>query len=346
MQTRPLGRTGLTVPVICLGTMTWGAQNSEAEGHAQMDMAMEAGATFFDAAEMYPTAPVTPETQGRTEEIIGSWFKASGRRSQVTLATKIAGGSAHIRDAAPITGETITQAVETSLKRLGTDCIDLYQLHWPGRGHYHFRRQWAYDPSTQAKGEMDAHVEDVLGTCARLIEAGKIRAVGLSNETTWGTMAFLRAAEVHGLPRVASIQNEYSLLYRTVDLDLAEMAHHEEVGLLAYSPLAAGLLTGKYAGGAIPAGSRGSINKGLGGRLTPRGLAAADAYVALARDHGLDPAQMAIAFCLTRPFMTSAIIGATTLGHLETALGAADITLGSEVLEGIAALHKAHPSPY
>ncbi|MEM8788898.1 MAG: aldo/keto reductase [Pseudomonadota bacterium] len=346
MQMKPLGESGILVSQICLGTMTWGAQNSPAEGHAQIDAALAAGVNFLDAAEMYPTAPVRAETSGRTEEIIGDWFAKGGPRDAWVLATKIAGGGVgHIRDGAPITGAALVAAVEGSLRRLKTDYIDLYQLHWPNRGHYHFRQQWDYVPERQAKGEMDAHVADVLEAAERLIAAGKIRALGLSNETVWGTAAFLRAAAA-GLPRVASVQNEYSLLYRTFDLDFAELAHHEDVGLLAYSPLAAGLLTGKYSGGAVPAGSRASINAGLGGRLTDRALAAADAYADLARRHGLDPATMAVAFCLTRPFMTSAIIGATDLDQLAKALSAAEATLSAEVLEGIAALHKAHPSPY
>ena len=347
MKTKPLGRTGQTVPQICLGTMTWGSRNTEAEGHAQMDLALDHGVSFIDTAEMYPTYPVSAETQGRTEEIVGSWMAARGTRDRVTLATKVAGqGISWVRDGAGISAEGIAQAVDGSLRRLRTDMIDLYQLHWPNRGHYHFRKQWEYDPSGQDSAETLQHISDVLGELGRQVDAGKIRSIGLSNETAWGTQTFLQIAQAEGLPRVATIQNEYSLMYRTYDLDLAELSHHEDVGLLAYTPLAGGLLSGKYSGGAIPDGARGSIDDTIGGRRTPRSLEVADKYVALARDHGLDPAQMAIAFCLTRPFMASVIIGATDLDQLEAVLGAANVVLSDEVMAGISQIHRDHPSPY
>ncbi|WP_308860944.1 aldo/keto reductase [Oceanibium sediminis] len=343
---RPLGRTGLTVPQICLGSMTWGSQNTEAEAHAQMDMAMDRGVTFFDTAEGYPT-PMRPETQGRTEEYIGTWFAASGRRADVTLATKITGArTAHIRDGSPITGAAIRAAVDASLRRLQTDYIDLYQLHWPNRAHYHFRRNWTFDPTGADTATEQANILETLETLDELVKAGKIRAIGLSNDTAWGTMQFLNMAEAHGLPRIASIQNEYSLMCRLFDTDLAEIAHHEDVGLLAYSPQAAGMLSGKYSGGARPAGSRGAINPPIGGRLSPHSEMVADEYVALAHQYGLNPVQMAIAFCLTRPFMTSAIIGATSIEQLETVLGSVDIALPPEVMEDIDALHRKYPMPY
>ncbi|MEM9779571.1 MAG: aldo/keto reductase [Pseudomonadota bacterium] len=347
MKTMPLGRTGLTVPQLCLGTMTMGTQVSEEDGHRQMDVSVDHGVNFFDTAELYSTVPVSPETQGDSERIVGSWLAARGRRDDVVIATKVSGiGTGHIRNGVPISGATIEAAVEGSLERLQTDVIDLYQLHWPNRGHYHFRRQWEYDPSDQDPAEVSAHVQDVLEAMDKLVAAGKIRAIGLSNETAWGTMKFLQAAEAAGLPRVATVQNEYSLLYRTHDLDFAELSHHEDVGLLAYSPLAAGLLTGKYADGARPMGSRATVNNGLGGRLTPQAEAAAAGYVSLAREHGLSPSAMALAFCMTRPFMASAIFGATSAAQLEVALSAAEVTLSPEVMRGIADLHKAHPSPY
>lgn len=346
MKYRPLGRTGLSVSEICLGTMTWGSQNSEADAHAQMDLAIEMGVNFFDTAEMYPTTPMTAETVGRTEEFIGSWFAARGNRDDVVLATKITGeGNAKVRDGEPITAAAIRRAVDASLKRLQTDYIDLYQLHWPNRGSYHFRQNWTFDPSGQKPDAVKANIEEVLHELGEQTKAGKIRHVGLSNESAWGVMQFVSIAERDGAPRVASIQNEYSLMHRIFDLDLAETSVNEQVGLLAYSPLAAGLLTGKYTAGAIPPGSRGSINKGLGGRHTDYSVMVADEYCEVARHHGLDPAQMAIAFCLTRPFMTAAIIGATDLDQLKNAISAADIVLGEDVMKDIQAVYRRHPLP-
>jgi aryl-alcohol dehydrogenase-like predicted oxidoreductase len=346
MKYRKLGRTDFSVSEICLGTMTWGSQNSEAEAHEQMDWALDHGVNFFDTAELYPTTPVSAETYGRTEEFIGTWLKKSGKRSEIVLATKIAGsGRSHIRDGRPINAQTIAEAVDASLKRLQTDHIDLYQIHWPNRGHYHFRGAWDYDPSNQSTSEALDSIAEKLHALDGLVKAGKIRAIGLSNETAWGTMKYLRIAEEKGLPRVASIQNEYNLLYRAFDLDMAEVAHHEDVGLLAYSPLAAGLLTGKYIDGACPAGSRGTINTDLGGRLQPLQEPAVKAYLALAAEHGIDAGQMALAFCLTRPFMTSVIIGATSMEQLKTDIGAADLTLSPELLSGIAAIHRQYPMP-
>ncbi|GGD03125.1 aldo/keto reductase [Aureimonas glaciei] len=346
MKTRPLGRTGLNVSEICLGSMTWGSQNSEAEGHAQMDFAFDQGVNFIDTAEAYPTTPMAKETMGHTEAIIGTWLKASGNRDEVILATKIAGeGNDKIRDGGPITAAGIRVAVEDSLSRLGTDRIDLYQLHWPNRGSYHFRKSWTYDPSGQQPAAVLQNMEEVLEALGALVKEGKLLHVGLSNETVWGTAQFLSIAERTGLPRMASIQNEYSLMHRIFDLDWAELSLNEDVGLLAYSPLAAGLLTGKYSGGAIPAGSRGSINKGLGGRHTESAVGVADAYGAVARQHGLDLAQMALAFCLTRPFMTSVIIGATTPEQLANNIAALDVTLDAAVLDDIAAVHRCHPQP-
>ena len=326
--------------------MTWGTQNTEAEGHEQIDIALGEGVNFIDTAEMYPVNPTSAKTQGRTEEIIGSWFRKSGRRSDVVLATKITGkGISWVRDGAPISGQAIRDAVENSLERLKTDYIDLYQLHWPNRGHYHFRKSWSYDPSGQDRIATENHIGEVLAVLGDLVQAGKIRAIGLSNETCWGTDRFLQHAEAGGMPRVASIQNEYSLLQRFFDLDLAELSLAEDVGLLAFSPLAAGLLTGKYQGGAIPPGSRRSLNEGLGGRYTPTAVDAVDAYCEVAKRHGLDPAQMALAFCLSRPFMTSAIIGATTPDQLRTNIAAKDIRLGDDAMADIAAVHRQFPIP-
>lgn len=346
MKFKPLGRTGIAVSEICLGTMTWGNQNTEAEAHEQMDYAVEQGINFFDTAEMYPTNPTSPETQGATEASIGTWFEKTGKRKDIVLATKITGdGLKWIRNGGPITAAGVHEAIDASLKRLRTDYIDLYQLHWPNRGSYHFRKSWTFDASTQPKGKAVDDIHETLEALGAAVKAGKIRAVGLSNDSAWGTMQFLRLAEVHGLPRVASIQNEYNLLYRTFDLDLAEVAHHEDVGLLAFSPLAAGLLTGKYQRGVVPPGSRRSLTPNLGGRYTPHVEPAIDAYLAVAEKHGLDPAQMALAFCLSRPFMTSAIIGATSMEQLKTDIGAADLTLSDAAMADIAETYRAFGMP-
>ncbi len=347
MKTRPLGRTGMRVSELCLGSMTWGTQNTLDEGHAQIDMALDHGVNFIDTAEMYPVNPISAETAGRTEEIIGAWNARSGRRAEVILATKHSGaGMKHVRDGAAISSASVPEAVEGSLKRLQTDYIDLYQFHWPNRGSYMFRQNWTYDPSKQDRTETVAHMEDTLGALQREVDKGTIRAFGLSNESAWGTAQWLRLAEDKGLPRVASIQNEYSLMCRLYDTDLAELSVNEDVGLLAFSPLAAGFLTGKYQGGAVPEGSRMSLVSNLGGRRTDRAFAAVDAYLAVAQKHGLDPVHMALAWCLTRPFMCSAIFGATSMAQLEQALGAADITLSEDVLRDIDTTHRAHPMPY
>ncbi|KQT85387.1 aldo/keto reductase [Aurantimonas sp. Leaf443] len=345
MKKRPLGRTGLMVSEICLGSMTWGSQNDQAEADRQLDAALDAGVNFIDTAEMYPTTPMKAETVGRTEEIIGDWLSRSGKRDGLVLATKITGKGGMARDGAAIDADNLERAVEASLKRLRVETIDLYQLHWPNRGSYHFRQAFDYDPSGRDNAAVLDDMEATLEALGRLVEAGKIAHVGLSNDTAWGTAKFLELAERRGLPRVASLQNEYSLLCRTFDLDLAELSVHEDVGLLAWSPLAAGLLTGKYAGGIVPPGSRASIRSDLGGRFTPHVLAVTDGYVALAREHGLDPAQMAIAFCLTRPFVTAAIIGATSMEQLTVDLGACDLVLPPEVMAGIADLHRRAPMP-
>ena len=347
MKRVALGRSGIEVSEMCLGSMTWGTQTAQGDAHAQIERALAHGVDFIDTAEMYPVNPVSAETLGRTEEIIGAWFARSGRRGDVVLATKHSGaGMKHTRDGAPISSRTIPEAIEGSLKRLQTDCIDLYQLHWPNRGSYMFRQNWRYDPSSQNRGETVAHMEDVLGAMAREVEKGRIRAFGLSNESAWGTAQWLAAAARTGGPRVASVQNEYSLLCRMFDTDLAELSHNEEVPLLAFSPLAVGLLSGKYQGGAVPDGSRKSLVPELGGRTTGRVFPAVETYLDIARRHGLDPSQMALAWTLTRPFPCIPIFGATTVEQLDLALGAADLKLSEEVLEEIDAAHKAHPMPY
>ena len=346
MKTIPLGRDGPEVSEICLGTMTWGTQNTLGEGHAQIERAAEVGCTFMDTAEMYPVNPVRPETMGRTEEIVGEWFARTGRRDEWVVATKMVGPSQMARDGRGIEPGTLRDAVHASLGRLRTDRIDLYQFHWPQRGSYHFRQNWSYDPTGQETAEARQHVADVSGALARLVGAGDILHFGLSNDTAWGTVQWNAAAERTGGPRVASVQNEYSLLCRLFDTDMAETIHHEGAVLLAYSPLAAGLLTGKYQGGAVPEGSRMSLNAELGGRRTPRAFEAVAAYLAIAERHGLDPVGMAIAFCRSRPFPVIPIVGATDLGQLDRGLGAAAVALPDAVLDEIAEAHKGHPMPY
>lgn len=346
MKYKTLGRTDMSVSEICLGTMTWGSQNSEAEAHQQMDHAFANGINFFDTAELYPVTPLSAETYGRTEEYIGTWLARSDKRKDLILASKIAGsGRPYIRNGRGIDAAGIREALDASLKRLKTDYIDLYQLHWPNRGTYHFRGSWDFDASTQDRQQTVENLVEILETLGEMVKAGKVRAIGLSNESAWGAMKYLNLAAEKALPRVASIQNEYSLLYRTFDLDLAEVAHHEDVGLLAYSPLATGILTGKYQNGALPAGSRATINQNLGGRLTPHQEPAVKAYLDVAAKHRLDPAQMALAFCLSRPFMTSVIIGATSMQQLENDMAAADLTLSDDVLADIAKVYRQYPMP-
>lgn len=347
MKMNPLGRTGIEVSELCLGTMTFGTQTPPEVAHAQIDHALAAGVNFLDTAEMYPVNPVSIETIGRTEEILGDWFAATGRRDAVILATKHSGEGSKVRNGEPITAESIPRTLEASLKRLKTDYVDLYQFHWPNRGSYMFRKNWHFDPSSQNRDETLANMEDCLGALQREVERGTIRAFGLSNESAWGTTQWIEAAKRVGGPRVASLQNEYSLMCRLADTDVAEMCVNEDVGLLPFSPLAVGLLSGKYSGGAIPEGSRRSIVPELGGRMrSDRTLAVADVYVGIARDFGLDPVQMAVAWSARRPFVASSIFGATTMDQLEHVLGAADLELSEELLSALDAAHRANPMPY
>ncbi len=347
MKYNKLGNSDLNVSEICLGSMTWGTQNSEAEGHAQMDYALEQGVNFFDVAELYPANPISAETQGRTEEIIGTWFKATGKRNEVVLATKVTGeGIDWIQDGMPISPQKIQTSIEGSLKRLQTDTIDLYQLHWPNRGSYHFRQCWEYDPTGQNRETTREHIHETLEALKTLITAGKIRQIGLSNESCWGTSQFLQIAEDNNLPRVVSIQNEYSLMCRYYDLDLAELSHNENIGLLPFSPLACGLLSGKYHDNQKPAGSRMTISPDLNGRVSETSLTVADAYVAIAKKYNLNPSQMAIAFCNQRPFVTSSVIGATSIEQLVTNIGASEVSLSKEVLDEIQQLFRQYPAPF
>ncbi|MGX9356620.1 aldo/keto reductase [Roseobacteraceae bacterium S113] len=349
MKMNRLGRTEMMVSELCLGTMTFGTQTSEAEAHQQIDMALDAGINFLDTAEMYPVNPVSAETIGDSERIIGTWVAKSGRRDEMLIATKHSGaGMKAVRDGVPISSKTIRETVEASLARLQTDVIDLYQFHWPNRGSYMFRQNWSYDPSGSAmtRARIIEDMEDCLGALQAEVERGTIRAFGLSNESAWGTTQWLEAAARVGGPRVASIQNEYSLLCRMADTDLAEMMIHEDVGLLPFSPLACGFLTGKYQGGAVPDGSRMSIGPEMGGRNYPRVYPAVDAYLDLAQKHGVDPVHMALAWSARRPFVASSIFGATTTTQLEHVLGAAEFELSEALLNEINETHRAHPMPY
>lgn len=345
MEYRKLGRTGIDVSVICLGTMTWGVQNTEAEGHEQMDYAIDQGVNFWDTAEMYAVPP-SADTYGKTEEIIGTWFGKTGMRDKVVLATKITGpGMNWVRNGQnKIDRKNILIAVEDSLKRLQTDYIDLYQLHWPNRGSYHFRNNWSYDPQFN-KNQVLENFNEVLETMDELVKAGKIRAIGLSNETSWGTMEWLRMAEEKGLPRMASIQNEYSLLDRKFEPDLQEIALHEDIGLLAWSPLATGMLSGKYLNGNRPEGTRWTLLNSID-RDTEQAQAAVEEYMNIADKHGLDVNQMALSFVNSRRFVTANIIGATSMEQLKTNIDSINVKLSHDVLDDIEKVRRKHPMPY
>lgn len=346
MQYRRLGRTDTDVSLICLGTMTWGRQNTEQDAHRQLDMALDVGINFVDAAEMYPVPP-QEDTYGRTEECIGTWFAAGAPRDKVCLATKVIGRNdgrfKWLRGGRPgLDRENLTAALDASLKRLQTDYIDLYQLHWPDRPTNCFGQLgYVHDPDA-----VSVPIEETLTVLGDLVKAGKIRTVGLSNETPWGVMEFIRVSERTGLPRVVSIQNPYNLLNRTFEIGLAEMAIRENVGLLAYSPLGMGVLTGKYLGGAKPEGARLTVFHDKFPRYQrPLGQQATERYVALAREHGLDPAVMALAFVNTRPFLTSNIPGATKLEHIATMVDSVGVALPQEVINGIDAIHREISNP-
>lgn len=346
MEMRPLGRTGLKVTSCCLGTMTWGQQNTEAEGHAQMDYALERGVNIFDTSELY-SIPPKPETQGRTEEIIGTWFSKTGNRDKVILASKVVGRSNMVWhreqevELCRLTKAQIDEAVTRSLRRLQTDYIDIYQMHWPDRPAPLFGARLKptdYDKPYEP-------FEDILAHLNRHVEAGRIRFIGVSNETPYGVMRFLAESEARGLPRVQSVQNVYNLVSRKFEEGLDEIAMREQVGLLAYSPLAQGYLTGKYRGGALPEGSRKQLFQRLQRYESPQGQAAIEAYLQLADEFGVDPTQMAIKFCDTRPFTTTTLIGATSMDQLRTCIDAFDFAWSEEIEQRIDALHQDQPSP-
>ena len=347
MQRTQLGKSGIEVSAYCLGTMTYGTNSTEEEAHQQLDLCLHHGIDFLDAAEMYPVNPIKKETVGLTEEIIGRWNAKSGRRGDYVIATKCTGvNDSFVREGQMVDGKTIRLACEASLKRLQTDYIDLYQLHWPNRGSYHFRQIWDYDPSKQDRHGTIVHMEDVMNTLMALVDEGKIRAFGLSNESAWGTDKWLGAADSVGGPRIASIQNEYSVLCRMpFDADLAELCHHEAVTLLAFSPLATGFVTGKYLDGAMPEGSRHQI-MGDSPRLSPRLDDAVRAFMQVAEKHSIDPVHMALAFCIQRPFPCIPIFGATTVAQLEHIVAGIDIRLSDEAMVDLNNINRQHPMPF
>ncbi|WP_148861900.1 NADP(H)-dependent aldo-keto reductase [Marinobacter fonticola] len=345
MQKQKLGQTDLEVSLICLGTMTWGEQNSEADAFEQLDYAVSAGINFIDAAEMYPVPP-RAETQGATETCLGNWLKRRGRRDDLVIASKVAGpgnGLDYLRGGPRLTRKHIHEAVDASLDRLKTDYIDLYQVHWPDRSTNFFGQLgYRHNPD-----EMATPIEDTLEALSELVDAGKVRHVGLSNETPWGTMRYLQLAKERGWPRVASIQNPYNLLNRTFEVGLGEIAHREQTGLLAYSPLAFGVLSGKYLGGKRPAGARLTLFERFQRYNSQQVEAATQAYADLAAQHGLSLTHLALAYVNSRSFLTSNIIGATTMDQLRENIDSAQVTLTDEVLKGIEAIHQkfTYPAP-
>ncbi len=344
MKFRKLGKTDIDVSVICLGSMTWGEQNSESEAHEQLDFALEKGVNFIDTAEMYPVPP-KQETAGRTEQYIGTWLNARKNRDKIILATKAVGKSDNDfyrgGEISRLHAKHLKAAVDDSLKRLQTDYIDLYQLHWPERSTNYFGRL-GYE---HVEEEDAIDLLETLEALDGIVKSGKIRHIGLSNESAWGTMRYLHLSEKHNLPRIASIQNPYSLLNRSFEVGLAEVAIREKCGLLAYSPLAMGVLSGKYLDGKMPEGSRLFLFTRFKRYSTEVAMEMTNKYVSLAEEHGLDPSQMALAYVNSRRFVTSNIIGATNLQQLELNIDSIDIELPESILKSIDDIHNLHPYP-
>ena len=347
MKFKSLGQSGIQVPEICLGTMTFGEQNNQQEAFEQLSYALDQGLYFWDTAEMYPVPP-KPETQGSTEKIIGHWIAKHGQRDKLFLASKIAGpsqGGSHIRDGQTRFIDTeIESALDDSLKRLQTDYIDLYQLHWPQRPTNFFGTLGYNNEQAHFKHNMTPLVETLEALSAE-VKKGRIRHIGLSNETPWGTMKFLQLAEELGLEKIVSVQNPYSLLNRTYEIGMSEIAHHEGIGLLAYSPLAFGYLTGKYRHGARPEEARITKFSRFTRYSNPQSEWATEQYALLAEKHGLTLTQLALAFIKHQFFVTSTIIGATSMQQLKENIQAFEIDLSEEVLQGIEAIHRQQPNP-
>jgi len=344
MKYTTLPNTNTKVSKICLGTMTWGKQNTEADGHEQMDFALDAGVNFFDTAELY-SVPATPETYGATEKIIGTWLKKTGNRDKVVLASKIAGGgdyTAQIRKGG-LNRENIIDAIHKSLKRLQTDYIDLYQLHWPNRGVNVFGTRDF--PTKNANQEAENHLE-ILETLQDIIKQGKIRHIGLSNETPWGTMKYMQAATTHNLPKPVTVQNSYSIIHRGYEVGMSEVSLRENIGLLAYSPLAQGVLSGKYLDGNKPEGARGTLFPRFIARYMGEGsLEAVSRYENIAKKNGITLTEMSLAFVNLLPFVTSNIIGATKMNQLKENINSINIELSDEILKEINSVHAAIPNP-
>ena len=341
MEYRQLGPTDIKVSVICLGTMTWGEQNTEKEAFAQLDKATAYGVNFIDTAELYPAPPVA-ETWTRTEQIIGNWLRQRGRHDDLVLATKVSGpGLDYMDGGRRLNRKHIERALEGSLQRLGVDCIDLYQLHWPDRNTNFFGRL-GY---SHQEDDDSTPIEETLDVMDGLVKAGKIRQYGLSNETPWGAMRYLAESRIKQQMRPVSIQNPYNLLNRSFEIGLAEIAHREYLGLLAYSPMAFGVLSGKYLHGSKPADGRLTLFTRFQRYSNPQAQKATEAYVSLARESGLDPGQMALAFVTSRSFVTSNIIGATTLEQLDSNLASSELKLSDELLQAIETIHTEQPNP-
>lgn len=343
MKYRPLGNTDLSLSELTLGTMTWGEQNTEAEAHQQIDMALDAGINCLDVAEMYPVPPKA-ETQGLTEAYLGTWLQKNGQRDRLVVASKVTGPGEtfhYLRGGTRLTRQQILDAAEASLKRLQTDYIDLYQIHWPERQTNFFGRL-GYQHVTD---ELGIPIEETLRACEELVSSGKVRHIGISNETPWGMHEYLRLSEQHNLPRIVSVQNPYNLLNRIYEVGLAEMSIREKIGLLAYSPLAFGVLSGKYLQGQRPAKARLTLYERFQRYTSPMAEQVTAAYVDLANAHGLNPSQMALAFVTQQPFVTSNIIGATTLEQLDVNIGSSDLVLSDEVLDAIEQIHLLQPNP-
>ncbi len=350
MQYTTLGKTDVKISRICLGTMTWGFQNNESEGHQQMDLALDKGVNFWDTAEMYAVPP-TAETYGSTETIIGTWLSKNGKRDEIVLASKIAPQMPYIRGGGDLDRANINQAIDDSLTRLQTDYIDLYQLHWPSnRSLFHFNNIWSYEPKNLDRKKLLDNQLEILETLEGHIKAGKIRHWGLSNDSAWGITQYANLAAQNGLTPPASIQNEYSLLRRRDDINIAEACVIEGISYLPWSPLGMGILSGKYLAGGEPEGARLTFNEAAkdryGYRLTGNVEKATACYMEIARANDLDPCQMAIAFCLSRSFVASPIIGATSLEQLTTNIDAINVTLSDDVLSAIDGVHHTYPMPF
>ncbi len=342
MQFSELGDTGVKVSKICLGTMTFGEQNTEQEAHAQLEYAVSRGVNFIDTAEMYPVPP-KENTQGLTEQYIGSWLTKSGLRKQVILATKVAGPGMmpYLRNGPQLTPEHINAALEASLRRLQTDYIDLYQVHWPARNTNYFGKLgYQHD-----EDDSSTSIEDTYACLVDAVDQGKVRYLGISNETPWGVMRYQFCASKNSWPRIVSIQNPYSLLNRTYEVGLAEVSHCENIGLLAYSPLGFGVLSGKYLDGNAPATARLTLFERFDRYTNEQGITATKSYVELAQRYGYSATQMALAFVNTRPFVTSNIIGATNLEQLKENIDSINLEISQEVYAEIEKLHQLQPNP-